>query len=154
MTKVPRSLGDHLFSIILLIIGLIIIVGSLQLGFGRFAKPGPGIFPFFCGLIVCIQSIMLHLFKAISLPARSTINDRSQIQKFILVVMTFVLWVVLMPFLGWILLTSLLTISISKIMDMKGWINPLLLSIANTLLLYLLFGYFLSIDLPNGIWGS
>ncbi len=152
MLKIQKPKGDFVFSVIVFTLGLIIVVSSIQLGFGEFKKPGPGIFPFFCGLILCIQCIVLNGFKQICHTTNSIFNDVSIIKKFFLLVITFVLWIILMPLLGWLPLTFLVTLSISKIMHMEGWTNPLILSIINTAFLYFLFGYFLAIDLPNGFW--
>ena len=58
-----------------------------------------------------------------------------------------------MPWLGWLPLTFLVTLSVAKIMQLEGWTKPLLLAAANTLFSYFLFGYLLMIDLPPGFWG-
>jgi hypothetical protein len=150
--KMLISKGELLFSVILFFLGLIIVVSSIQIGFGKFSKPGPGLFPLFCGLILCVQSISLHVFKQINQEQGNLFNDVAIIKKFILLAISFVLWIVLMPLLGWLPLTFLVTFSISKIMQMEDWAKPLILSIINTVLLYFLFGYFLAIDLPNGFW--
>jgi hypothetical protein len=147
-----RSKGDKLFSALLFILGLIIIVGSLQIGFGRFTKPGPGLFSFFCGLILCIQSILSNVLKKKRREKEDVLKDPGAIRKFVFSIITLVLWIILMPFLGWLPLTFFVTLSFAKIMQLEGWIKPLLLASANTLFSYFLFGYLLLIDLPNVFW--
>lgn len=146
------SKGEKLFSALLFVLGLIIIVGSLQIGFGQFTKPGPGLFPFFCGLILCIQSILSNLFKQEHREKEDVLKDPGAIKKFIFPIITLILWIILMPLLGWLPLTFLVTLSVSKIMQLEGWIKPLMLAVANVLFSYFLFGYLLLIDLPNGFW--
>jgi hypothetical protein len=147
-----RSKGDKLFSALLFILGLIIIVGSLQIGFGRFTKPGPGLFSFFCGLILCIQSIVSNVFRQEHSEKEDVLKDPSAIKKFVFSIITLIFWIILMPFLGWLPLTFFVTLSFAKIMQLEGWIKPLLLASANTLFSYFLFGYLLLIDLPNVFW--
>lgn len=147
-----RSKGEKLFSALLFVLGLIIIVGSLQIGFGQFSKPGPGLFSFFCGLILCIQSILSNLFKQEHREKEDVLKDPIAIKKFIFSIIPLILWIVLMPLLGWLPLTFLVTLSVAKIMQLEGWIKPLMLAAANVFFSYLLFGYLLLIDLPNGFW--
>jgi hypothetical protein len=147
-----RSKGEKLFSALLFVLGSIIIVGSFQIGFGRFTKPGPGLFSFFCGLILCIQSIFSNVFKQEHKGKEDVLKDPGAIGKFIFSIITLVLWIILMPLLGWLPLTFLVTLSFAKIMQLEGWIKPLMLAAANVLFSYFLFGYLLVIDLPNVFW--
>lgn len=147
-----RSKGEKLFSALLFVLGVVIIVGSIQIGFGQFTKPGPGLFSFFCGLILCIQSILSHVLKKERREKEEVLKDPGDIKKLIFPIITFILWMIFMPFLGWLPLTFLVTLSFAKIMHLEGWVKPLILASANTLFSYLLFGYLLSIDLPNVFW--
>jgi hypothetical protein len=147
-----RSKGEKLFSALLFVLGLIIIAGSFQIGFGQFTKPGPGLFSFFCGLILCVQSLFSNVFRQEHSEKEEGLKDPNAIRKCIFSIIPLVLWIVLMPLLGWLPLTFLVTLSIAKIMQLEGWIKPLMLAAANTLFSYFLFGYLLMIDLPNGFW--
>lgn len=147
-----RSKGEKFFNALLFVLGVVIIVGSIRIGFGQFTKPGPGLFSFFCGLILCIQSILLNVFKQERRRKDETPKDPGAIKIFIFPIITFILWMILMPFLGWLPLTFLVTFSFAKIMQLEGWVKPLILASANTLFSYLLFGYLLLIDLPNVFW--
>jgi hypothetical protein len=144
-----RPKGERLFSALLFVLGSIIVVGSIQIGLGKLTKPGPGLFSFFCGLILCIQSILSHVFKQERREKEEVLGNPSAIMKFIFSIVTLILWIVLMPLLGWLPLTFFVTFSFAKIMQLEGWIKPLILATANTLFSYFLFGYLLLIDLPN-----
>lgn len=152
MARIKEWNGEVVFSVILFALGLMIVVLSLRLGFGEFRNPGGGFFPFFCGLIICIQSFLLHVFKQKRSTTDNLFNNVLQIKYFLALITFFILWVILMPLLGWLAVTFLITLSISKMMGLKGWVKPLFLSVSNTLLLYLIFGYWLHIDLPTGFW--
>ncbi len=147
-----KSKGELFFCGFLFILGLLIMVSSMHIGFGRFTKPGPGLFPFICGLILCVQSVALNLFKQRGSERENVLSHAGARAKFLWMMVSFIFWILLMPVLGWLPLTFLATLSIAKIMRMKGWMLPLLLAGANTAFSYLLFGYLLAIDLPNGFW--
>ena len=152
MKSQPKSKGELFFCGLLFCLGLLIMVSSMQIGFGRFTKPGPGLFPFICGLILCVQSVALNLFKQRGSERENVLSGAGARAKFLWMMVSFIFWILLMPVLGWLPLTFLVTLSIAKIMRMMGWILPLLLAGANTAFSYLLFGYLLAIDLPNGFW--
>lgn len=153
MSGRPKPAGEGIFRVLFFILGVTIMVSSLQIGFGRFTVPGPGLFPFFCGLLLSVQGIALHLVKQRTATKQDdALSQPGAVPKFLRMMGIFVLWIFLMPALGWLPLTFLATLSIAKLMGMKGWRKPLLLAGVNTAFSYLLFGYLLAIDLPGGFW--
>ncbi|MBE0556320.1 MAG: tripartite tricarboxylate transporter TctB family protein, partial [Proteobacteria bacterium] len=106
-----------------------------------------------CGLLLTVQSIVLSLVERRgSEKSDDVLRHPGALLKFLGMMATLVLWIFLMPLLGWLPLTFLVTLSVSKIMQLEGWIKPLLLACANTVFSYILFGYLLVIDLPTGFW--
>jgi len=79
--------------------------------------------------------------------------DRRGASTLILMTATFCLWIVAMPFLGYVVVTLLATIALCKIMMLEGWWKPLVVSVGTALFIYLLFDHWLYIDLPRGILG-
>jgi hypothetical protein len=65
----------------------------------------------------------------------------------------FCLWILLMPLLGYVAVTLFATFGFCKVMKLEGWLKPLSISFGTTLFIYLLFDYWLYIDLPKGILG-
>lgn len=152
MKNMPKSKGELVFCGLLFALGLLIMATSVQIGFGKFTEPGPGLFPLLCGLILCVQSMTLCLVKQKGQERENVLSNREAAAKFIWMMISFISWILLMPVLGWLSLTFLVTLAVSKIMRMRGWVKPLLLAGANTAFSYLLFGFLLAIDLPNGFW--
>jgi len=140
------------FTFLLMILGIVIMIVSLGYGFGTLRKPGPGLYPFFIGLIILFFSIVLIIF---GLKSKSTepLFTKSGVKTFLLMVITFCLWIITMPILGYVLTTFAVTYAFCKIMKLEGWLKPLALSIATALFIYLLFDVWLYIDLPRGIFG-
>jgi putative tricarboxylic transport membrane protein len=143
---------ETIFKFILLILGLMVIVLSLKLGFGALTKPGPGLVPFLAGALILISDAVLILFGKKSVDDNRLFSKR-EIRIYLLLTVIFGCWVVAMPFLGYVLVTFIATFVFSKIMKLEGWLKPLLLSIGTTLMSYILFDFFLYLDLPRGILG-
>ena len=151
MAKMVRLQPESIFSLILAALGLFIVIVSLVIGFGTLKNPGSGLFPFLVGLLICIQSLAVVL-KQKSRGDRPFFNT-SEMKTLLLMSMTFILWMVLMPYLGYLLVTFVVVLSFSKILRLEGWIKPLVLSVCTTGLCYFLFGYLLYLDLPRGFLG-
>jgi hypothetical protein len=76
-----------------------------------------------------------------------------EMKKFIGLMIPFILWMILIPLFGYVVMTFICTFSLSKVLGLKGWLNPLGLSLGTTGLCYILFDYFLYLDLPRGLLG-
>jgi putative tricarboxylic transport membrane protein len=145
-----RFSPEAVFDLLLSGGGIAIIVVSLSYGFGTFRKPGPGLFPFFIGLFILLFSILL-LPAALRSPERPALLAKGRVRIFLLMIAAFCLWILLIPLLGYVVVTLLVTYGFCKVMGLEGWGKPLLLSAGTSLFLYLLFDYWLYIDLPRGI---
>ncbi len=139
---------ESIFNVVLTILGLVITIMSVQIGFGTLRAPGSGLFTFLAGLLIFFPNIIL-LFRQRSAKTE-VVLDRYGITNFLLMSLMLVLWIVLMPLLGYIVMTFIATYAIAKIMRLEGWIKPLLLSAGTTGLCYVLFDYVLYLDLPRG----
>ena len=147
-----KNYPETLFRLILLLLGGMVVVLSLKLGFGALAKPGPGLVPFLSGVLILISALIL-IVSGRKAPSEKPSFNRREMKIHIFLIVVFACWIIAMPFLGYVLVTFIATFLFSKIMELEGWVKPLLLSIGTTLLSYLLFDYFLYLDLPRGILG-
>ena len=99
---------ELLFDLFLVLLGIVITVISYRYGFGSLKRPGPGLYPFFIGTAVLI----LSLFVAISEIKSKTVPhlmDKEGIKIFVLMTVTFCLWILIMPLLGYVIVTLLAT---------------------------------------------
>jgi len=135
-----------------MVLGVAIIGISLAYGFGTFKRPGPGLYPFFIGISIFVFSIALLIWKLRSQKSEPLL-DREEIKTFLFMTATFCLWIIVMPFLGYVVVTLLATFAFGKIMKLEGWRKPLAVSAGTALFIYLMFDYWLYIDLPRGILG-
>jgi hypothetical protein len=151
MAKIRFQAESFVFLILMLLSGALILV-SVRYGFGTFRRPGPGLFPFFIGLLTFPLSLILLLltFKP---KKKAPLLSGDEVKTFLLMIGAFVLWIIALPLLGYPIVTLFVTFCLSKIMKLEGWIKPTILSVGTALFIYVLFDYWLYIDLPRGILG-
>jgi MFS family permease len=152
MAKAALFRLEILFEFLLLLLGIAVVVVSMGYGFGNLARPGPGLYPAFLGaaMAVCALFILLSELKA---EATGPSLDGRGAVTLILMTATFCLWIVVMPLLGYVIVTLLATYAFAKILQLEGWRKPFALSVGTALFIYLLFDHWLYIDLPRGILG-
>lgn len=150
MGKISTFNHEIIFDFVLMILGIVIIIVSLGYGFGNLAQPGAGLYTFFVGLIFLTLSVPIFV-SSLRHKSSEPLFDRYGLKRFLLMTITFTLWIVVMPFLGYVMVTLIGTYCFCKIMGLEGWLKPLALSIGIALFIYLLFDYWLYIDLPRGI---
>ncbi len=141
-----------MFAFVLTVLGVVIMIISLAYGFGTFRRPGPGLYPFFIGASIFVFSIVL-LISELRSPMNAPLFGSEGIKTFLLMTATFCLWIIVMPFLGYVIVTLLATYAFCKIMNLEGWWKPLAVSAGTASFIYLMFDYWLYIDLPRGILG-
>jgi hypothetical protein len=140
------------FNAILLGLGALIAYVSWGYGFGSLQRPGPGLYPFFVGaVIVACSAVLIGSRAQPSADGEPPLNARS-VRTLVLMSVTFCLWILAMPLLGYVLVTFLATYAFCKALALEGWRKPLVVSGATAFVIYLLFGYWLHIDLPRGMF--
>lgn len=152
MGKALKFSLEAFFDFLLLVLGVFIAFVSLGYGFGSLARPGPGLYPFFVGVAIAVFSFFL-LASEIRSRASKPPLDKDGARTLVLMAATFCLWIVVMPLLGYVVVTLLATYAFCKVMKLEGWAKPLAVSAGTALFTYLLFDYWLYIDLPRGILG-
>lgn len=141
-----------LLNIIVMMFAVYIIIHAVvAIGFGSLRSPQAGLFPFISGILILIADITVMFQK--SKENEPAFENKSQIRKFLYMVIVFVAWIVAMPILGYVVVSFLVIILIAKIMKLEGWVKPVLLAAGSSILIYVMFDYWLYIDLPRGILG-
>jgi putative tricarboxylic transport membrane protein len=152
MKKAGRFSFEIVFDFLLLVLGITIIIMSLGYGLGSLGRPGPGFYPVFIGAAISIFALVL-LISELRSETSAPLFDQKGAKTLILMTATFSLWIVAMPVLGYVIVTLLSAYAFCKIMKLEGWWEPLAVSGGTALFIYLLFDYWMYIDLPRGILG-
>ena len=152
MGKAVRFRLETCFDFFMLVLGVVIAVLSWGYGFGSFGRPGPGLYPFFIGAAISVFAFFLLLSELRSSTSKPVL-DQEGAKTLTLMTATFCLWIVAMPLLGYVVVTLLAAYAFCKIMKLEGWRKPAAVSGGTALFIYLLFDYWLYIDLPRGLLG-
>lgn len=152
MARAFRASPEALFDLLVLGVGAAIAAVSYGYGFGSLERPGPGLYPFFIGLAIAACALRL-LVSELRGPHRTAVLDRQGASTLALMAGTFCFWILAMPLLGYVPVTLLAALGFCKVLRLEGWMKPLVVSAATALFIYLLFDYWLYIDLPRGILG-
>jgi len=151
-TKSKTSLDFEFFlSGFLTLLGGYILLASIRIGFGSLKEPEAGFFPFVAGSIILITSAIGLWPRSRSAEAQPIFGSGRELMTFLSVPLLSVLWIVVMPVLGYAVMTFVVAFLYSKTMRLEGWWKPLLLSLGIGLFIYALFDLWLYIDLPRGI---
>ena len=149
MNKAPRISSELIFYFLILVLGLVILFVSVKDGLGSFGQPGTGMYPLFIAISILVFGSAVFIKRMLSGGGEPLFAEGS-FMTFVLMFATFALWIIIMPLLGYAIVTFLATYAFSKVMKLEGWVKPLVLSAATAIFIYLMFDYWLYIDLPRG----
>jgi hypothetical protein len=145
---------DRVSSLLFLSLSIIFLAASLHMPFGQFSEPGPGFMPLFLGIIMVLISGGLSL-KALIRPEReapSELLEKGSIVRCALLVIGLVFYCVLLPWVGFLVLTFLFEIVLLKLFGVRKWRTILAVATAVTLGSILIFETWLQVPFPKGTW--
>ncbi|MGE5522453.1 MAG: tripartite tricarboxylate transporter TctB family protein [Rhodospirillaceae bacterium] len=142
---------ETLFAGVLTVLGAAIAAVSWSYGFGTLARPGPGLYPFFIGVITTVLGAVA-LACDLREPARRAARlDPVARKRLALMSAIFVFWILALPVLGYVLVTLAAVYAFAKTLELEGQGKPLAIAAGTALFIYLLFDHWLYIDLPRGM---
>jgi putative tricarboxylic transport membrane protein len=146
--------ADRFSGLFWFLFSLFVSYASYRLGLGSVNQPGPGFFFFWTGIAVALLSLVVVL-KSFGTQApeegKEAPTGKRTTTKIILVLVALFLYAVLMEWLGFLIVTLLLFMFLLGVIEKKRWWFTLLVSLAVTVLAYLLFEVGLQSQLPKGI---
>jgi len=131
--------------------GVIVIVGSFQVGIG-WGPEGPksGFFPFYLGVVI-IGASVVNLFRAmVEIDRERLFADWDQLGQVISVVIPSTIYVLAIPWIGIYVASMLLIALFMKWFGRYGWSLTLSIAIGIPAITYLLFEKWFLIPLPKG----
>lgn len=124
----------------------------MQLSMGSFKRPGPGFLPFGLACILIVLSIALIASqwkkgsgKALFWPERTWLRP-------LLGMVAFGLYAFLIELIGFLPTTFIFLILWMWLIESIPWRRIAAVAVGVTAVLYLIFGYFLEVPLPGGIF--
>jgi hypothetical protein len=133
------------------LLALIVIGGSIQVGYGwAFDGPQAGFFPFYLGLIILGASIVNLAQVRKEYPADMLFAEWGQLRQVVAVVVPTALYVTLVPWIGMYVASILLIAVFMKWLGKYGWGMVLPISIGVPLLTFIVFERWFLVPLPKG----
>jgi putative tricarboxylic transport membrane protein len=151
-------LADRILGFIWLFLGMVLCLVSLKLDLGKAVSPGPGFFPFLTGILLLGLS-MIHLIGLLFFPGKNQAAAGKSFWKGVLwykslaVVIVMFAYILLLPVLGYILMTFLFLLFLGKAIHPQRWATVILVAVLSAVLSYIVFGLWLSCQFPRGIFG-
>lgn len=150
--------ADRLSGIFWLILAAAICIHSYQLGLGKYDNPGPGFLFFWSGLILGVLSIMILVLAMNRSDDASEENQKNIFAnvkwiKIASILASLVIYGLILERLGFLCSTIFLIAFLLRSMEYKKWYIIASVSIASSILSYVLFELLLEARLPKGIFG-
>lgn len=148
---------DQILNIFWVLFGIGICIQSIRHQLWNPAGPGSGFIPFLTGLLIGVAGFLLFLseqFKASERKETGKFWENPIAMKRVLyLVGSLCIMAFLIPKLGFLLTSVLITIFMIRVVEPKKWITVILTSIVSCLLIFFLFRSLMQIRLPKGFLG-
>ena len=147
--------ADRISSLFWLVFAVFISRESYRLGLGILHRPGPGFLFFWAGIFLAIMAliVLLRTWAQKEGPSGSIFGGKN-ILKACWVMASVFLYAVFMERVGFIPVTLVLFLFLLGVIEKKGWVFSVLVSVAVTVAAYLIFETALKSQLPKGILSS
>lgn len=147
--------GESIFSVLLTVLGAAVMTGAVELGLGGLDQPGAGFFPFLAGAIILVSAITITTMAGRpKSEASALIVDKNGVVMLAVLIATLAGWILLMPWLGYIVVTFVAVFVMVKVLGASGYRSALILAAATSFAIYVLFDRLLYLDLPRGWFGQ
>jgi len=134
----------------MVLLGIITVIGSLQVGIGWGAEgPKSGFFPFWIGLIV-IATSLYNLVRAYTHGSRKLFANWHELTQVLKVVLPLTIYVGAIPWIGIYIASALLIAGFMRWIGRYGWLLTLTISIALPVVTYITFEMWFLVPLPKG----
>ena len=147
--------GYLLLILLLLAAAVLAVWHAVDLGLVSHGQPGPGLFPFVAG--ATMLSALTILAAGVLYERRPTVEFSlagGELRKVVAVVGVMALWIIVMPWLGYVVVTFAGVIALARLFGLRGWREALLLAVFTSLAVYVMFDWLLYLDLPRGIFAA
>jgi hypothetical protein len=152
-------------SLVVFLFGVVFLLYDLKYPLDQWANPGPGVFPLVVGaVLVILAAWQLAQEVRKPKPQGTKANDegtRKSITSFLqrnsieakplFMIAVFVVYLLMVKWVGFFISNFLFVIISSKLMGAKGWGKPIALSAGVNLFCYFLFVAWIKLSFPRGV---
>jgi len=149
--------ADRVSSLVWLLLGLVAIYGSFQLGLGTMHEPGSGFLAFLAGVfIICVAAVIflqsIIKFRGTPLNIKGLWAGSKWQRSLIIGVLT-IGFILALEVLGFFVTSFLLLFCLFKAVERLSWGKAVLIPALTLTVTYVVFNIFLKSNLPRGIFG-
>lgn len=130
------------------LLGASFMVAAWRLGVGELASPGPGLWPVIASALVICASLALVFTEQDTRDYEAPTRGTYRVVMGLLSLVTFAL---LFELLGFALSTPLMFLFWLRVLGRESWAMTVLLTVAGSTVLYLLFVVLLNAPMPRGV---
>ncbi len=127
------------------------IYGSINLSMGSLHRPGPGFFPFLLAIVLALFSLALIFQNWAKDKVPLPFWERHSWLRPLLGLVILTAYAILVNSLGFLISTFLFLLIWMAGIERLNWKTIIMVSIATTVVLYLIFNLLLDVPLPKGI---
>jgi putative tricarboxylic transport membrane protein len=149
-----QNRGDIIGSVVLILIGIGVVIGSIRLHVGTPLMPQPGFFPFLGGLLLVGLSLVLLVqgwMGRNKAPRQTGETTFGEWRRPLILVVSMGVYTAVLETLGYVLPTTALAAVILRVLGVTSGKALILTSVGLSVGTYYLFGRILGIDLPAGV---
>ncbi len=148
--------AERLGGLFWLAFGLVIVIGSIELGLGTMKAPGSGFLSFAAGIVVLILAavVVLQSFRGgKDSPKLTAIWKAVNWRRPMIVSLLIVFYILALESLGFFITSVVALFLLFRWVEKASWKRSALIPLSVTVFAYLLFHTMLKATLPQGIFG-
>ena len=147
---------DGIISWIWILFGIGLCLESWIIGLGSLSEPGTGFMPFIVGLGIIILAI-LHLLESAIIKGKRPAERASpwsgiQWKPVVYTLIVILAYILMLPKLGYLIATSFAMIFLLKSGKAMSWTVAIFVGILTSAISYLIFGIWLNVSFPRGLF--
>ncbi|MET4902112.1 tripartite tricarboxylate transporter TctB family protein [Paenarthrobacter sp. CC6] len=131
---------------VFVVVGVYVLVSSIDLGLWTSLGPGPGMFPFAMGVLLVAMSVV-WLFQELRNPSETPGGVDGRLV--IAVVVSLAVLAAVLDLLGFQLSMFAFLLYHLKVRGRRGWLSSLIIALAGTVGAFYAFNYGLNVSLPT-----
>ena len=148
--------NDRRSSLFWMAAAILICVGSFRLSVGNLTQPGPGFFSFMAGAVLALLSIILFLQSrkgGLEEKGKAFWLNPQGARQMVWMVFALLIYILAMNHAGFLLSTVLFLGFLFRGIGRQGWVTSVSMTVLSSSVAYLVFQYWLDVQLPRGFLG-
>ena len=145
--------ADALSSAILLLFGVATGAESVRLGVGSWMAPGPGFLPLGASIVLAVLAFAILIRAWLAIAVAESSPHAGNLPVIMAVLVALGVYALIWNTLGFSLSTCLLLAFLFRYAGKQRWPAVIAGTLITTVTCYVLFGVFLKVELPRGVFG-